>query len=451
MTEKILIVEDEETVRDTLASVLKEEGYSVSTAVDGYDAIKQIENDFFDLLLCDVVMPKIDGMDVLKTILETSPSTQVVIMTAFGTIRSAVEAIKLGAIDYVTKPFLFEEIIFILKRIFDEQGQVRINIALKEEIKKQMSYGGLISGDPSMQAVFVLIEKVARTDSTVLITGKSGTGKELVAHAIYEKGSRADKPFLPINCGAITAELIESELFGYLKGAFTGAFQNKQGYFKVASGGTLFFDEICSLPLHLQSRLLRVLEAQEITPVGSAGVEKIDVRIITATNKDLLKEVAEKRFREDLYYRLKVFEIALPALEERKMDIPLLVEHFIKQYNRKFNKSVKGVSSSIMNIFLNYEWKGNVRELENVIERAIIVCERETITENDIWLDYSNISALKNNNYILKDMVSIFEKEHIKNVLRKTDKNKNKAAELLGLSLSSLYRKMDELKIEVKP
>ncbi len=451
MPERILIVDDEDVICNTLSDVLREEGYSVSTAKDGDSALKQIGQASFDLVFCDVVMPGINGIELLKTMRNLSSGTAVVIMSAFGTVKNAVEAMKEGAIDYIVKPFVFDEVILRVKRIFDERRLIRSNMALREDVKKQQRYDAMVGTSPQIQTIFTLIGKVAPTDSNVLITGKSGTGKELVARIIHKKSMRAEGVFLPINCAAIPAELFESEFFGFRKGGFTGATHDREGYFKIADGGTIFLDEICSIPLHQQAKLLRVIETREIIPVGGKDIEDIDVRIVASSNKDLQEEVSNNRFRDDLYYRLKVFEIALLPLRERREDIPLLVDHFIKKYNTRLKKNVKSLENPVMNRFLNYEWKGNIRELENVIERAMILCEGDIITEKDVFMDSSYNCHLSHCNsalFNLKESAALFEKEHIRNVLKRTENDKKKAADLMGLSLSSLYRKIEELKIE---
>ena len=442
------MVDDEKVLRETLALVLREAGYEVLEEENGAEALNRLARESFDLVLCDMVMPGTDGITVLKKTRELDPSLPMVLMTAFGTVRDAVEAMKQGAVDYIAKPFIFDEVLLIIRRILEERRQARLNIALKEELRMEHQYGKMIGNSPAMKAVFSLIDKVASTDSTVLISGKSGTGKELVARSVHEKGPRGKGPFLPVNCAAIPSELLESEFFGHAKGAFTGAVQKREGYFKIANGGTLFLDEICSVPLLLQPKLLRAIETKEILPVGARGMEKQDVRIIAATNKNLVEEVESQRFREDLYYRLKVFEIALPSLKEREEDIPLLVENFIRNFNLKLNKKVKGVAGAVLKRLYRWEWKGNIRELENMMERAMIMCDGEFITERDIFPGEAHFVRPDENLLPLKEAVRCFEKEHILGVLERVEGDKKKAAEFLGLSLSSLYRKMDELGFE---
>jgi two-component system response regulator PilR (NtrC family) len=448
MPENILVVDDEPMLRETLTKVLSEEGYTVSMAADSHEALGLIENAYFDLVLCDIVMPGMDGMELLGKIRKSSLSITVIIMTAYGTVESAVEAMKNGAFDYILKPIIFDDLILKLKKIFNEKRLYRSNMALVGEIKKRGRFSNIIGASSAIQSVLDLIDKVAPTESNVLITGKTGTGKELVARAIHEKSLRGNELFLPVNCPAIPVELMESEMFGHMKGAFTGATENKEGLFKIADRGTIFLDEICSISFQVQSKLLRIIETKEVFPLGGKKYEKIDVRILAATNKDLKEEVLNNRFREDLYYRLNVFNISLPTLAERKEDIPLLIEHIIKKYNDQFQKNVEGLESAVLNKLLNYEWKGNIRELENMMERAMIMCEEKFITGKDLTIDFSGKSAIADNNYLLKESVNIFEKEHIKTILQKTANDRKKAARFLGLSLSSLYRKIEELGIE---
>jgi len=322
------------------------------------------------------------------------------------------------------------------------------NQALRREIHARYDFSNIVGQSQQMKEVFKLIGKVAKTKGNVLITGKSGTGKELVARAIHYNSDRANKPFVAINCGAIVGTLMESEFFGHKKGSFTGAIRDKDGYFKIANGGTLFLDEVGDIPLHLQVKLLRAIEEGVILPVGGTTPIKIDVRIIAATNRDLLKDIEEGRFRDDLYYRLNVVEIKLPSLNERKEDIPLLVDHFIKKYNYELKRRVLGTDNETMRILINYPWKGGIRELENVIERALILCEGDYIIKEDLPPNMVQDEYLSTVPDRLKDAVAAFEKEHILNILRRTENNKEKAAKLLDISLSSLYRKMDELGIK---
>ncbi len=448
MKANILVVDDERSIRDSLEMVLKEEGYEVQTANDGKEAQKLLEEHNFDILITDLKMPELDGIQLTKHCLQTYPQTSVIIITAYGSLETAIEALRLGAYDYILKPFEFDDVLIKVQNLIKHKELILENQALRREIHARYDFSNIVGQSPQMKEVFKLIEKVAKTKGNVLITGKSGTGKELVARAIHYNSDRANKPFVAINCGAIVGTLMESEFFGHKKGSFTGAIRDKDGFFKIANGGTLFLDEVGDIPLHLQVKLLRAIEEGVIMPVGGTTPIHIDVRIIAATNRDLLKDVEEGRFRDDLYYRLNVVEIKLPSLNERKEDIPLLVDHFIKKYNKELKRRVLGTDNETMRILMNYPWKGGIRELENVIERALILCEGDYITKHDLPPNMVREEYLSSVPDRLKDAVAAFEKEHILNILRRTGNNKEEAAKLLDISLSSLYRKMDELGIK---
>ncbi len=448
MKANILVVDDERSIRDSLEMVLKEEGYNVKTATDGKQALKLLEENNFDIMITDLKMPELDGIQLTKHCLQTYPQTSVIIITAYGSLETAIEALRVGAYDYILKPFDFDDVLIKVQNLIKHKELILENQALRREIHSRYDFSNIVGQSPQMKEVFKLIEKVAKTKSNVLITGKSGTGKELVARAIHYNSERANKPFVAINCGAIVGTLMESEFFGHKKGSFTGAIRDKDGFFKIANGGTLFLDEVGDIPMHLQVKLLRAIEEGVIMPVGGTTPIQIDVRIIAATNRDLMKDIENGRFRDDLYYRLNVVEIKLPSLNERKEDIPLLVDHFIKKYNNELKRRVLGTDNETMRILMNYPWKGGIRELENVIERALILCEGEYITKRDLppnMVREEYLSAVPDR---LKDAVAAFEKEHILNILRRTGNNKEEAAKLLDISLSSLYRKMDELGIK---
>ncbi len=449
MTARILIVDDEKPIRDSLKMVLDEEGYSTEVAGDGEEALQKIQEQVFDIVITDIKMPKLDGMELLDSASKISPETFFIIMTAYASVKTAIDALRKGAYDYLIKPVEFDDMILRVKRLAEYKKLESENKYLRQRISFDPGFTNLIGKSEPMKKVFNIVTQVAPTNSTVLIYGKSGTGKELIAKAIHFNSRRKDKIFLPINCGAISENLIESELFGHKKGSFTGATDDKQGLFKVADGGTLFLDEIAELPLNLQVKLLRAIEDREFLPVGGVKPVITDVRLIAATNQDLYEKTKLGEFREDLFYRLNVVEIKLPTLNERKEDIPLLVNHFVEKFSVEMGKKVLGVDNETMKILLSHEWRGGVRELENVIERAIIFASKEYISVTDLA---EQIHGGEQHGYPdqLKEALSIFEREHILKIINKFDYNKERAAKALEIGLSSLYRKMDELGIPTK-
>jgi two-component system response regulator PilR (NtrC family) len=447
MSRKILLADDEATFRETFAKVLQEEGMPVTAVGNGTDAIDAVTKQPFAVAILDIRMPGADGIKVLREIMRIRPQTRVIMITAFGTVEMAVEAIKLGACDYVVKPVVMDD---ILTKIHQNLRYIELheeNVQLKQELNGRFDIGQIIGKSPEIEKVFEMVRKVAPTKSNVLITGESGTGKELVARAIHSLAPQNSKRFLAINCSAIPESLLESELFGHMKGSFTSACQDKKGLFQSARGGTLFLDEIGHMPMGCEVKLLRAVEHKQVIPVGSTEPVDIDVRLIAATNKDLLKEIKAGRFREDLYYRMNVVGIQLPPLRERKEDIPLLVEHFIKKYNAEMGKHSLGVSDEVMRLFMGYEWKGNIREMQNVIERAVIFAEDDVIKVSDIGLLGYHSVMLSEESQNLQTAVRAYEREHICRVLNKHDWNKVEAAKALNVGLSSLYRKIDELDI----
>jgi two-component system response regulator PilR (NtrC family) len=449
MNNEILLADDEVTFRETFAKVLQEEGMTVTAVANGTDAIKAIMKQPYTVAILDIQMPGADGIKVLREIMRIRPETRVIMITAYGTVEMAVEAIKLGACDYVMKPVMFDDIMTKIRQHLRYMELQEENEQLKRELNDRFDTGQIVGQSSSMQQVFEMIRKVAPTKSNVLITGESGTGKELVAHAIHSLGSKNGRRFIAINCSAIPEGLLESELFGHKKGSFTSAVRDKKGLFECAKGGTLFLDEIGHMPMSCQVKLLRAVEQRQIIPVGATEPVDIDLRLIAATNKDLAKEIKEGRFREDLYYRMNVVGIHLPPLRERKEDIPLLVEHFIKKYNAEMGKQCIGVSDDVMRVLMSYEWKGNIREMQNVIERAVIFAEEDVIKASDIGLIGSKAVALSEESENLHAVVKAYEKEHIRRVLAKYDWDKVEAATALRVGLSSLYRKIDELQINV--
>ncbi|HYA88795.1 MAG TPA: sigma-54 dependent transcriptional regulator [Nitrospirota bacterium] len=451
---KILVVDDEQSMRDFLAIMLKKEGHDVVTAENGTSALKAVQSEIFDLVISDIKMSGMDGIDVLKTTKEVSPETIVIMITAFATTETAIEAMKLGAYDYIIKPFKVDELKLIINNSLEKRHLRKENILLKREIESRAGFINFIGKSESMQRVFALIQKVAETSSTVLITGESGTGKELVARAIHDNSSRRNGPFVTVNCGALPETLLESELFGYMKGSFTGATSNKQGLFEAAHGGAIFLDEISTTPPALQVKLLRVLQEREFMRVGGTTDIKVDVHIIAASNKDLLTEVSKGLFREDLYYRLNVIPIHLPPLRERKEDIPPLIDFFLEKYAKREGESFprKKIDPSALKILMNYQWPGNVRELENMIERLMIMIPGETIGLEHIpdavhtTHPSSALVALDipedglNLEYLLEEA----EKTLLYKALEKTEGVKTEAAKLLGLSFRSFRHRLQK-------
>jgi two-component system response regulator PilR (NtrC family) len=430
---------------------LKKEGYDVTEASNGKEAYEKILADPFDIVVSDIEMPEMKGIELLEQITHVSPETLVVIITAHASIETAIEALRKGASDYILKPIEFDELIVKIHRLLEHRRLSLENKVLRQELLRKYDFAHLIGKSTAMKKVFSMLEKVAPTESTVLITGKSGTGKELVARALHYNSKRGSKPFIAVNCGAIPETLIESELFGHKKGAFTGATTDKEGYFKAADGGTLFLDEISEMPLPLQVRLLRVIEQKEIVPVGTSRTIPVNVRFVAATNRELLKEVEAGRFREDLLYRFNVVEIHLPTLTERTEDIPLLVERFVEKYRNEMAKNIQGVNNEVMHLLMNHEWRGEVRELENIIERAVIFCNDEFITVKDlpefmqqhveVPLPPSPLPAS------LKEAIENVEKQVIYSALQRNNHDKEKTSLELKVSLPTLYRRIKDLGI----
>jgi DNA-binding NtrC family response regulator len=444
----ILVAEDETAVRESLAEVLRDEGYEVSAVADGTAALAALSAQEFDLVLSDIRMPGVDGLGVLRHAREISPQTLVLLMTAHATVETAVEAIRRGAQDYLLKPIIFDDLLHKIDHLLRHRQMAWENQVLRNQVDRQWDFENLVGRSAAMREVMNLVRRVAPTPSTVLITGESGVGKEVVARAVHHFSDFRDRIFLPVNCGAIPENLLESQLFGHLRGAFTGAISNQEGLFQRARGGTIFLDEIADMPLNLQVKLLRTIEAKEILPVGASTPAKVEVRVIAATNHDLGQAVEAGKFRDDLYYRLNVVGIEIPPLRERREDIPALVEHFIALHNRDLKKTFKGADSATLKLLMSLPWKGNVRELDNVIEHAMILGEGDWITVRDLPRALQQdtglpVSAGDN----LRDALRAYEKAHIQAVLTKVDQDKKVAAKRLGMSLSSLYRKMEELEI----
>jgi two-component system, NtrC family, response regulator PilR len=451
--DKILVADDEQSMREFLDIMLKKEGYKVSLASNGEEVVKLIDNDLFDLVLLDIRMPKLDGISALKKIKANSPETIVIMITAYASADTAIKAMKEGAYDYITKPFRVEEIKLIIKNALEKKNLQKENILLKQVVRDRYHFGNIIGQSPKMVALYDLLEKVSPTKTNILITGESGTGKELVAKAIHYNSPRQEKPFVTLNCGAIPESLIESELFGHMKGAFTDAIATKKGLFEVADEGTILLDEISELPLLMQVKLLRVLQDKEFKRVGGTEDIRVDVRIISATNKDLEEEVKEKHFREDLFYRLNVIQIKLPSLRERKEDIPLLTNHFLKKYSEELNKNISKFSPEALQILLRYEYPGNVRELQNIIERALALESGQELTAHNLSSYLSEQPLLKkgpidieipNEGIDLEKMVEDLERTLLLKALDKTKGVKKKAAELLNINFRSMRYRLEK-------
>jgi DNA-binding NtrC family response regulator len=446
----ILIVDDEFSIRESLEKVLSKAGYNTFTASSGNEALAWLKKQKGDVVLTDLKMPDGDGVELLKNIKKNFPEIEVILLTGYGTIEIAVEAMRDGAYDFITKPPKKAIILNAVERALEKQNLAQENQYLRAQLGRGPTLGELVGKSAAFAKVVEMVDRVAPLVSTVLITGESGTGKELIARAIHRQSPRAANKFVPVNCAAIPENLVESELFGYMKGAFTGATRDKIGLFKVAESGTIFLDEIVSVPLNLQVKLLRAIEQKEIMPVGSTKSEIIDVRIVAATNKNLAAEVENGNFRTDLYYRLNVVEIVIPPLRERPEDIPELINHFLRIYNVQLNKKVHSLDPGALNLFMKYEWKGNVRELENAIERAIIMCDGGVLRPEHFPQIIPQPALAEESSSGLKDSLRKFERDTILKALEIAGHNKNKAANMLGMSLSSLYRKMAELGIASK-
>jgi two-component system response regulator PilR (NtrC family) len=454
--EKILVVDDEQSMRDVLSIMLKRAGYAVTAASDGDEAIAHLGKEIFDLVITDLKMPKVGGLDVLKAVKASSPDTVVLVITAFASAESAVEAMKHGAYDYLTKPFQVDEVQLIIRNALERRRLSTENMLLKREMASQSSFAQIIGKSEAMQKVFDVVRKVADSKSNVLIFGESGTGKELVARAIHYNSARAPMPFVTVNCSAVPETLLESELFGHMKGSFTGAVSNKAGLFEVANGGTIFLDEIGDTSPATQVKLLRVIQEREFRRVGGTQDVKVDVRIIAATNKDLEKAVAEGTFREDLYYRLDVIPIVLPPLRLRTGDIPLLVQHFLDKFCRESGKPVPAITGEAMRALLEHEWRGNVRELENLIERVVAFSSGQPVTEEEIrgWLhrpvtpQQTYPTDLPEDGLDLEALINSIEKELLLKALERANWVKKKAARLLRLNTRSFRYRLEKYAIK---
>jgi len=448
--ERILIIEDDDTIGSLLQRFLESEGYRVTFVLDSEEGIGLIKKESFDIIITDLKMPKSSGLEVLEEINNCNSESIRIVMTGFGSIDTAVKAIQLGAFDYITKPLDLEELKITLKRALDHRRLQRENFLLRKQLKAKYKFKNLVGNSEEMLKVFQMIEKIADTDSTVLILGESGTGKELVARSIHYNSERKDKFFVPVNCGAIPENLLESELFGHEKGSFTGASRTQIGRFEKANGGTIFLDEVGDMSWTLQTKILRALQEREFERIGGLRTIKVDVRVIAATHQDLEDEIKKGNFREDLYYRLNVIPIKIPPLKERKSDLPLLINHFLKRLAKEKGYQVEGITKEAMEILVNYHWPGNVRELENLIERLVVLNGKDIIGKDHLPPNITRLYpkeenakiTLPENGLDLNMAINQLEKELIIQALNKSNWVKNKAANLLQLKRTTLLEKM---------
>lgn len=451
--EKILIIDDDQGMQFFLGELLRKKGYQIEVATSAETALSKVEKDAFSLILLDVRLPGMSGVDAIRRLRELEPQAPIIIMTAYGTKETALQALQQGAYDFFTKPIMVDELLCVLRRAL-EKRQLQLEIAaLEERLKKRYEFENIIGSSGPMQEVFALVRKVAVTDSSVIIYGESGTGKELIAQAIHANSPRGNKSFVKLNCVAIPEGLLESELFGHEKGAFTGAVTQKIGKFELANEGTIFLDEIGDMTLATQSKILRVLQEREFERVGGTKTIKVDVRIIAATNKDLKKAVEDKQFREDLYFRLNVVPIQLPPLRERKEDIPPLVEHFLKEASLKVKKEIKGISKDALEVLMEYNWPGNVRELENCIERAAVITEGEFIAKESLPLYLTGPEEARpispEAGISLDESLAAMEKKLILEALSQAGGIQVKASRLLGITERSLWHRIKKFDIKI--
>ena len=462
MSARILIVDDEAIVIRSCTSILSDSAYTVESVQDGFSAVKRVEEADFDLMILDVMMPKMDGLEVLQAVKERHPDLDVIMMTGLSEIQTAVKAMKLGAFDYLSKPFDPDELLLVVNRALERRRLLQENVKLKTEVGAKYRFENIIGSSPPMQAVFGLIAKCAPTNSTVLINGESGTGKEMIARAIHYNSLRKEQPFVTVDCNTLSENLLESELFGHTKGSFTGAVSNKRGMFDIANNGSLFMDEFGNIPLSTQAKLLRVIQEREFRPVGSTVTQKTNVRLITATNKDLKAMVAEGSFREDLYYRVNVFPIHAPALRERRDDIPALAFHFVKQYCAELEKPVAEISEGAMSLLVNYDWPGNVRELENTIQRAVILTSDNIIRQAhlasildaaphpELEVPRTGEDLKRVKKLVREKSVEEVEKLFVQETLKRNGSNVTRSAEETGMQRTNFQALMKKYSIRVR-
>ncbi|MBU4329290.1 MAG: sigma-54 dependent transcriptional regulator [Acidobacteria bacterium] len=453
---RIHVIDDEPIIHEVLGELLSSEGYKVEISASGTEALKKHETDFFDLVLLDLLMPGMNGIDVLKELKKRHPDIVIIIITAYASVESAITAMKIGAYDYIQKPFKHDELLLTVKRAISHKDLQDENIRLKGELGKKFGFSNIIGKSPLIRNVFETIRASAPTRSTILIEGESGTGKELVAHAVHLNSDRSQQPFIVVNSGSLPPDLLESNLFGHVKGAFTGATAQKKGLFEAADRGTIFFDEISSVGNETQTKLLRVIQEREFMRLGGTTTVRVDVRIIAATNIDLRELIRQQKFREDLYYRLNVIKIELPPLRKRKEDIPLLVKHFIDIYCRENKKEITGINDDVMSTLMDYDWPGNIRELENLIERAIVLTRSKQITRDilppsllDIRKDSPKNGSEFRENLDLKVQTQNFQRRAILNALKRAKGVQKKAAQLLGIKPTTLNEMIKRLDIDI--
>ncbi len=460
---RILVVDDEEIVLRSCRKILEGGGHDVLTVLSGQGAFDLLEKEPIDIVITDMKMPGIGGIQVLEKVKEKYPDIAVIMITGYSTVQSAVQAMKLGAFDYIPKPFTPDEVLIVVEKALEKKSLIIENIYLRKELEAKYGFDNIIGSSPKMQEVYKLIRKVAPTDSTVLIRGESGTGKELIARALHFNSPRKQKPFVTVDCGVLAQELLESELFGHVKGSFTGAIVTKPGLFEVANGGSIFLDEIGDTSQNFQSKLLRVIQEREFTPVGEVKSKKVDLRFIVATNKDLEKLVEDEKFREDLFYRLNVVSIRVPLLKERKDDIPLLAYHFLKKYGQEMKKKIKSISVEAMNMLIDHTWPGNVRQLENVIERAIVMAEGDTITTEhlpfvvrsevahpDTFIPKTSEELKEAKRRLRESAVGNVEKSFILDALTRNDWNITKSAKEVGMLRPNFQALMRKYNIRIE-
>ena len=462
MNARILVVDDEEIVIASCLRILTGADYQVDAVRDGFEALHQIEDNHYDLIILDIMMPKIDGIEVLRRVKEAHPDIDVIMVTGLSQIDTAVKSMKLGAFDYLSKPFDPDELKLVVQRALERRQLLQENISLKSEISSKYRFENIIGASPQMQNVYRLIAKCAPTNSTVLLTGESGTGKELIARAIHYNSLRKDKPFVPVDCNSLSENLLESELFGHVKGAFTGAAANKKGMFEIADGGTLFLDEIGNFSMSIQSKLLRVLQEREYRAVGDTRIQTANCRLITATNKDLKAMVAAGTFRDDLFYRINIFPIHIPAIRERRDDIPALAFHFLKSFSEEFGKKVTEISESAMSVLVNYGWPGNVRELENAIQRAVILATDNVIrqahlaeiagspSQLDVGIPRTSNELKRIKKLAREKSVEEIEKSFVVEALRRNSWNVTRSAEETGMQRANFQALMKKYNIRIR-